>query len=382
MKKNNKKETKREQVKAAAAIVSGLAQREANSLVIGIDLGDRISNYCVRTREQEQIAEGTVTSTPQGMADFFQGIKRQRITMETGTHARWVATLLELLGHEVIVGNSRKLKLITENNQKSDKVDARLLSKLGCIGGAEWLHPVYQRREGTYRELMMVRAREVLVETRTALINHVRGTVKSFGCRISGCGGDQFAKVAKKELPGAIQEALGGVIAMLEGLQEQIREYDRQVEEACQKKYPQTKWLLQVNGVGPLTALTYVLTIEDPERFERSRDLGAYLGLVAKKKQSGKRDPQLGITKTGDEMLRKLLVNCAHHILGYRGADSDLRRWGLGLVEAGQRAGKKGARSRAASAVARKLAVLLHRLWAGESQYEPLRNSAVAAPAA
>jgi transposase len=381
MKKNNKKETKREQEKAAAAIVSGLAQREANSLVIGIDLGDRISNYCVCTREQERIAEGTVASTPQGMADFFQGLKRQRITMETGTHARWVATLLELLGHEVIVGNSRKLKLITESNQKSDKVDARLLSRLGCTG-TDWLYPVYQRREATYRDLMMVRAREVLVETRTALINHVRGAVKSFGCRISGCGGDQFAKVAKKELPAAIQGALGGVIAMLEGLQEQIREYDGQVEEACREKYPQTKWLLQVSGVGPLTALTFVLTIEDAERFERSRDVGAYLGLVAKKKQSGKRDPQLGITKTGDQMLRKLLVNCAHHILGYRGADSDLRRWGLGLVEAGRRAGKKGARSRAASAVARKLAVLLHRLWAGKSEYEPLRNSVAVAPAA
>jgi transposase len=128
--------------------------------------------------------------------------------------------------------------------------------------------------------------------------------------------------------------------------------------------------------------LTYLLTIEDAQRFERSRDVGAYLGLVPKRKQSGKRDPQLGISKAGDEMLRKLLVNCAQHILGPRGQDSDLRRWGLQLVKAGQQAGKKGARKRAAAAVARKLAVLLHRLWASQAEYDPLRRSQTQAVAA
>jgi transposase len=114
--------------------------------------------------------------------------------------------------------------------------------------------------------------------------------------------------------------------------------------------------------VGPITALAYRLTIEDAERFEQSREVGPYLGLTPGKKQSGKRDPQMGITKAGDVMLRKLLVNCAQHILGPKGQDSDLRRWGLKLTAAGQAAGKKGARKRAAAGVARKLAVLLHRL--------------------
>jgi transposase len=158
--------------------------------------------------------------------------------------------------------------------------------------------------------------------------------------------------------------------------------YDCQVKQACEEKYPQTKWLLQISGVGPLTALTYVLTIEDPGRFESSRDVGSYLGLVAKRRQSGGRDPQLGITKTGDELLRKLLVNCAHHILGHVGADSDIRRWGLNLVTKGQKAGQQGARKRAAAAVARKLAVVMHRLWMDERKYEPLRNSQAVAPAA
>jgi transposase len=375
MKKNIKKETKKNQEKRTAALLSALGQRDANSLVIGIDLGDRTSSYCVRTREQEMVVEAIVATTAQAMLEMFQPLQRQRVVMETGTHSRWVAELLGMLGHEVIVGNARKLKLITENEQKSDRVDARLLSKLGCLS-VDWLHPVYQRSGEAHRDLLVVRAREALVETRTALINHVRGIVKSFGSRLRSCGSDQFVEVAKAELPVVLQGVLSGVLATLAEIQEQIYSYECRIKHLCQSKYEQTSWLLQVKGVGPVTALTYVLTIEDAQRFERSRDVGAYLGLVPKKRQSGKRDPQLGISKTGDEMLRKLLVNCAHHILGPVGAESDLRRWGLGLVEAGQRAGQKGARKRAAAAVARKLAVLLHRLWVEKQKYEPLRNVA------
>lgn len=381
MKKNIKNETKKEEGKRAAALLSALAQRDANSLVIGIDLGDRTSAYCVRTREQKMVMEAGVATTAQAMLDAFQPLRRQRVVMETGTHSRWVAELLGLLGHEVIVGNARKLKLITENDQKSDRVDARLLSKLGCLS-VDWLYPVYQRSGEAHRDLQLIRAREALVETRTALINHVRGTVKSFGSRLRSCGADQFVEVAQAELPVAMRGVLSGVLAILAEVQEQIYSYECRIKHLCQTKYEQTSWLRQVKGVGPVTALTYVLTIEDPERFERSRDVGAYLGLVPKKRQSGKRDPQLGISKTGDEMLRKLLVNCAHQILGPFGEASDLRRWGLRMIEAGQRAGQKGARKRAAAAVARKLAVVLHRLWVEKRKYEPLRDAAIASKVA
>jgi transposase len=378
MKKKTKKQTKQTIEQFAA-----LREREAESLVIGIDLGDRHSHYCVRTRGGEAIVEGTVETKPAKIVEWLEGLKRQRIVVETGTHSRWIAELMELMGHEVIVGNSRKLKLITQNDQKSDKVDARLLSKMGAVS-RDWLYPVYQRRAETHRDLMMVRSRDLLVETRTSLINHVRGMAKSYGCRLPVCGAEAFAEVAAKEMPAALKGALGGVLALLAEVDEQLYGYDCQVKHACEAKYrEQTRWLLQVGGVGPVTALTYVLTIEDAERFEDSRDVGAYLGLVAKRRQSGKEDPQLGISKAGDEMLRKLLVNCAHHILGHLGADSDLRRWGMRLLEAGQRAGKKGARKRAAAAVARKLAVILHVLWKHQREYEPLRMIAKAvAPAA
>ena len=381
MKKDNKKETaksKREAKKVASLqSLAGLAERDAKSLVIGIDVGDRTSAYCIRTLGQEVVLEGAVATKAEAIVEAFQGLRRQRVVIETGTHSRWIAQLLDLLGHEVIVGNARKLKLISENNQKSDKVDARLLSQLGCVN-MEWLHPVYQRSQATHIDLLLVRSREALVETRTALVNHIRGTVKSFGCRVSKCGTEVFVEIARKEIPEALQPALSGVLETLDTINEQIYRADCQIRHMCNTKYHEaTLRLEQISGVGPLTALTFVLTIEDKDRFERSRDVGPYLGLIPKKRQSGERDPHLGITKTGDEMLRKLLVNCAHHILGQNGQDSDLRRWGLQLVRAAERRETKGARKLAAAAVARKLAVLMHRLWVTGAEYEPLKNSKV-----
>jgi transposase len=314
-----------------------------------------------------------VETTPQAIVNWLAGFARQRVALETGTHSRWLAELLDAMGHEVIVANARKLELITHNSRKSDKVDARMLSKMGAVG-VDLLYPVYQRRRETHVDLTTVRMRDLLLNQRTGLINAVRGAVKSFGCRLPACDGDAFAEMAGTELPEAMRGPLSRVLDVIRELDEQIYGYECEIKQLCDKKYgDETKWLLQVSGVGPITALTYVLTIEDPERFDNSRNVGAYLGLVAAQRQSGKQDPQLGISKEGDELLRKLLVNCSHHILGWRGIDSDVRRWGLGLVEAGQRAGKKGARKRAAAAVARKLAVLLHVLWKHHREYEPLR---------
>jgi transposase len=286
-----------------------------------------------------------------------------------------MAQLLELAGHEVIVGNARKLKLISENNQKSDKVDARLLSQLGCLN-VDWLHPVYQRSEQSHSDLTVLRAREALVETRTGLVCCIRGMVKSFGCRLSKCAPERFVEAVKDEVPEKLKPALGGLLSIVDHINEEIYGYDCQIKHLCETKYQEaTQRLMQVRGVGPVTSLSFVLTIEDKDRFDCSRDVGPYLGLIPRKRQSGDSDPHLGITKAGDEMVRKLLVNCAHYMLGVFGEDSDLRRWGLSLVRAGQGKGSKGARKLAAAAVARKLAVLLHRLWVTGAVYEPLRNS-------
>ena len=165
--------------------------------------------------------------------------------------------------------------------------------------------------------------------------------------------------------------ALGPILEQIGSLTERIRDYDRKLEEISKERYPETELLRQVEGIGPLTALTFVLTVEDPYRFEKSRSVGAYLGLVPATDRSGDRDPQKRISKEGDEMLRKLLVGSAHYILGPFGSDSDLRRHGEKIASRGG----KNAKKRAAVAVARKLSVLLHRLWVSGEVYDPLYNA-------
>jgi transposase len=219
--------------------------------------------------------------------------------------------------------------------------------------------------------MALIRSRQALVGCRTQLVNHVRGAVKSFGARLPKCPARSFHKNAAEHIPEALWPALGPILEQIGSLTERIRDYERQLERISKERYPETDLLRQVEGIGPLTALTFVLTLEEPSRFEKSRSVGAYLGLVPATDQSGDRDPQRRISKEGDEMLRKLLVGSAHYILGPFGSDSDLRRHGEKIASRGG----KNAKKRAAVAVARKLAVLLHRLWMSGELYDPLYNT-------
>jgi transposase len=219
--------------------------------------------------------------------------------------------------------------------------------------------------------MALIRSRQALVGCRTQLVNHVRGTVKSFGGRLPKCPARSFHKNAAEHIPDALLPALGPILEQIGSLTERIRDYERQLETISEEHYPETDLLRQVEGVGPLTALTFVLTLEDPYRFEKSRSVGAYLGLVPARDQSGESDPQKRISKEGDEMLRRLLVGSAHYILGPFGSDSDLRRHGEKIASRGGKNSKK----RAAVAVARKLSVLLHSLWVSGELYDPLYST-------
>ena len=150
----------------------------------------------------------------------------------------------------------------------------------------------------------------------------------------------------------------------------QIKELEKEIEQLSIKKYPETKYLRQVPGVGPITALSYVLYIEDPARFNKSRQIGPFLGLTPRRDQSGDVDKQLSITKAGNKYLRHLLVGCAQYIMGPFGPESNLRLHGLAIAARGG----KNAKKRATVAIARKLAVLLHRLWITEKEYQPFYN--------
>jgi transposase len=209
-------------------------------------------------------------------------------------------------------------------------------------------------------------------------VNAARGLVKSYGERLRKCGTQQFGQETTSGLSAGLREALEPLMQEVESLNERIKEYDRRIEKMAKETYPETELLKQVKGVGDLIATTYVLTVEDPHRFRKSRDAGCFVGLQPVRRNSGESEPQMHITKEGDEYLRTLLVQGAHYILGPFGEDSDLRRWGLKLSARGG----KNAKKRAVVAVARKLAVLLHRLWVSGEVYEPLRNSQKAMTAA
>lgn len=338
---------------------------------IGIDLGDKQSKYCFLDVEGEIVAEGSVATQREAFVVYFSNIPKARIALEVGTHSAWVSELLEQNGHEVVVANPRKMESISKNARKNDNVDARTLARL-VRADPELLYPIQHRGTEVRRDLVLLRARNALVEARTALINSVRGLVKSMGERLPKCSAESFPKQVAGEIPENLRAALMPLIEQAASITAKIRQYDERVEEMAQSKYPKSALLRQVKGVGALTAVAFQLTIEDPERFAKSREVGPYLGMIPRQDESGESSPQLSITKTGDVMLRRLLVSSAHYILGPFGEDCDLRHFGEKLAARGG----KNAKRRAVVAVARKLSVLLHKLWVTGEVYEPLRQKA------
>lgn len=336
---------------------------------IGIDLGDKHSDVCVLGQDGEIQEEFRLKMKRAEFEAYFIAIPRSRVAIEAGGQSRWVAESIERCGHEVYVSNARKVPYISQADDKDDPGDAYKLAEVVYMK-PRLLCPIKHRSCQAQADLSWVRAREALVASRTQLVNTVRGLSKGFGERLQKCSVESFTAKLAEKLPEAIRGAIAPLLEIIDQLNEQIRYYDAMEEHIARQRYPQYWSLDQVNGVGVHTALTFILTIGDPDRFARSRDVGAYLGMRPKKSDSGESKPQLGITKAGNEYLRATLVNCAHHILGPHGRDSDLRRAGLRICERGG----KNAKKRAVIAVARKLAVLLHRLWVTGEVYEPLRN--------
>ncbi|HRI18533.1 MAG TPA: IS110 family transposase [Burkholderiaceae bacterium] len=335
---------------------------------VGLDVGDRETHFCILDETGEILEQGRFRSTRAGLEGRFRTMPRARVVLEVGALSPWMSRDLEAFGHEVLVANSYQMGRIYKGQDKSDRHDAQTLARLGR-SDPKLLKPLQHRRSTAMIDRGLLHAREILVRSRVQLINHVRGSVKTVGARVASSGTAQFAKNARSQIPAALQDALGPILDTIQVLTDQIRTFDRQIEAVAERRYPEVEHLRTVHGVGPLTAFAFVLSIDDPSRFAKSRTVGSYLGLRPKKHQSGDADPQLRISRAGDPQLRRLLVQCAHHVLGPFGEDSDLRRFGLRLIDRGGRF----ARKRAIVAVARKLAVLLHRLWITGEDYEPLR---------
>ena len=348
---------------------------KASVRVMGLDLGDRWIHYCGLDVQGQEVESGRFATNRASLARAFEGASRWRVILEAGPQTNWIARELEGWGHEVVVANPRKLSQITQSSRKSDRVDAAALARWGWAD-PRLLHPIVRRSERSARRRDLVHARSVAVGTRTAMVNHVRGVLKKQGVVVPRGTSGAWAQRCREQVPKDREAIVVPLLLLIEALGEAIRVYDQQIErEAAQE--PAAVALRQVDGVGPITALTYVATIDDPHRFARSRQVGSYVGLAPRSDRSGDRAKECGITHCGDSTLRWLLVQSAQYILGPHGKDCDLRRYGLALVARGGRAAKR----RAVTAVARKLAVMLHRLWASGEPYEPFYREAHAAAA-
>lgn len=347
---------------------------KSSKTTIGIDLGDRKHAICALDAKGEIILEQSITNTRESLGRLSAKFPAALIVMEVGMNSPWISRFFEGLGHRVLVANPRKLRAIYQNDRKCDRRDAEMLARL-ARSDEKLIYPIQHGTEQAQRDLLQIKLRDNLVRQRVDVISAVRFTLKSMGIRLKSPKTTCFARHARTALFEEFPEILALIepsLAVLDAMSAQIRELEKNIEKLAQERYPQCAYLQGIVGVGTLTALTFVLTVGDPKRFSRSRDVAAYLGLVPKRDQSGDSDKQLRISKAGNSYMRRLLVSAAQYILGPFGADCDLRRQGLKLAERGGKRAKK----KAVVAIARKLAVLMLALLRDESDYRAERRVA------
>src|SRR5580692_6697937 len=256
---------------------------------IGIDLGDKVSRYCIVNPEGEVVEEGSFRNQASSIEAHFGGEPR-RIALEAGAQSAWISRELKRLGHEVIVANARELKWITASDTKNDPVDARKLALL-ARADVRLLAPVEHRTAEQQAELAVIRARDAILRARTLLINSARSIAKGFGWRLPQSITGTFGQRAIDALPEFLRTALTGLLEQIDALSHAIAGYDRQIAELA-VKHPELERLESIPGVGRLTAMTFVLTLGRVERFAHSRDVAGFLGLRPKQRQSGARDPR------------------------------------------------------------------------------------------
>lgn len=342
----------------------------ATSVIYGIDIGDKSSDLCgLEGPTGEILEEARLRTTPRGF-ERFQHLPSSIVAIEAGTHSGWISRQLSRYGHRVLVAHPYKVRLIAENDTKTDRLDALRLAML-ARADPRLLHPIEHRGAKAQEDLAIVKARDALVNTRTKFVNHIRTTVKGTGSRLGSCSAASFHRKNVDDVPDELRPALEPLFKVLADLAEGIKHYDKLISQRAKEDYPVTERLQQIVGVGPITSLAFVLTLEDPHRFPSGSRVGSYLGLRPKLRATGGPEgtnPLLRITKAGNSYLRRLLVSSAHYILSNRGPDCDLKRWGARLA-------KKSGKKKAVVAVARKLAVLMHRLWLSGEDYDPNRSN-------
>jgi transposase len=337
--------------------------------VIGMDMGDKNHKAVGLSEDGEIIDRTEVPCTPEDVRAYLERFPGALLAIETGTHCRWVSRLGTGMGHEVLVGNARKLRMIWNSNRKNDWNDAEMLARVARTD-RKLFSPVRLRDDGDQELLRLVKARDLLVKCRTGIVNKIRGFCKADGHHLPKCSADSFMRL-EHEIPKSVRTVSKPLFAMLKELAKKIGLYDTMIAKGVRKIHGEDAKLLEpIAGVGPVTAAAFLATVGDPATFGSARDAGSYFGLVPRQDQSGQTDKQMRITKEGNAVVRRLLVTAANYIMGPFGKDCDLRRHGMRIAERGG----KNARKRAKVAVARKLAVLMLAILRTRSEYRPLAD--------
>ncbi len=343
-----------------------------NLSALGIDLSDKTLHFCAMTAEAGVVAEGKLSLTAARVAELWKlHGDVDVVVLEAGTPSTWVRDMLSELGSRVIVADPRKLKAVTDSVRKSDERDARMLARLG-LADEELLAPTHVRAPEHRRALALLKVRDQQVRARTATVLEIRSQVKLVGGRMPRCDAAQFHQ-HEDAVPAELRDVLAPLFDTLRGLATSIGRLDDLLEGEG-AKFPVVARLQKVDGVGPVTALAFVAVVGDPRRFARTRDIGAYLGLVPRRDQSGVADPSRRISKAGCGFLRRLLTQCAQSICRAGGKDSALRRRALASLAVKGKPGKR----KVVVAIARKLSVLLLSLWKSGQSWTPLHRVAAA----
>ena len=337
--------------------------------VIGMDMGDKNHKAVGLSEDGEAVCRDEVPCTPEGVRAYLRRHPGALLAIETGTHCRWVSGIGLELGHEVLVGNARKLRMIWDSSRKNDWNDAAMLARVARTDRS-LLSPVRLRGEGDQELMRLVKSRDLLVKSRTGIVNQIRGFCKSEGVRLPRCSAESFGRM-EHEVCASVRAVTKPLFAMLKELAKKIGVYDRMIADGLKRMRGEDAALLDtIAGVGPVTAAAFLSAAGDVSTFGSARDAGPYFGLVPRQDQSGETDKQLRITKEGNEIVRRLLVTSANYIMGPFGKDSDLRRHGMRIAERGG----KNARKRAKVAVARKLAVVMLAVLKSRAAYRPLTD--------
>jgi len=334
----------------------------------GIDLHAEYSQICILDEDGEVMETSRVRTSQKALERFF-GRDRMRVAMEAGGTSPWVSRLLESLGHEVFVCSPRRVRLIAESTLKNDKVDAEVLARLVRLD-PEFLKPIQHRSEEAQLLRGNLKVRSAMVEARTKWINTIRGLLRSFGYKVSGKAPQTFTeRVDLMKLPDDLRAVIAPLLEQLDLLTGEIERRNEHLEEMV-KDLPEVAHLREIPGVGPVVATYFVLTTDNPDRFKNSRDVAAFFGLRPSMRESASTTHFGRITKEGDPEMRRLLVQSAQALLRTR-ADSQLKQWALALAE---RRGK----GKAVVALARKLAVLMHRLRVTGEVYQAFPHNGAA----